>query len=248
MVTFWKVINKVIEESDVILEILDARYPEKTRNLEIENKVKRAGKKLVYVLNKCDLAPHNIINKAKNSLKPCVFVSATDKLGTKILKETILRAANFPSHPIRVGIVGYPNTGKSSLINALGGHGKAKASAESGYTKGEQMIRISQKIKLIDTPGVIPYKEKDEAKHALIGSTDFSKVKDAEDAVYKLMKVYKKEISEHYNAKDDEIDAILEEISIKYNNLKKGGVPHIDKTARMILKDWQRGVIKQQHN
>ena len=64
MVTFWKVINKVIEESDVILEILDARYPDKTRNLEIENKVKKAGKKLVYVLNKCDLAPHYIINKA----------------------------------------------------------------------------------------------------------------------------------------------------------------------------------------
>ncbi|MFH1638684.1 MAG: GTPase [Candidatus Woesearchaeota archaeon] len=236
---FWEIVNSVISKSDIILEVLDARFPYETRNEEIEAKVRKSQKTILYIFNKCDLVEKRELEKLK--LKPSVFISATKHLGTSILMKSLARLA--AKKKVVIGVVGYPNTGKSSVINALKGRSSASSSPQSGHTKGEQLIKISKNIYLIDTPGVLPYKEKDEVKHSLIGSLDFSRVKDPEDTVLKIIQKYSRAIEKHYGVRHDAPEEVLENIAVKKNNLKKGGKPDIKTTATAILRDIQRGKL-----
>ncbi|MBT4174157.1 GTPase RsgA [archaeon] len=238
MKPFWPAVNKVIKYSNIIIEVLDARFPELTRNQEIEDKIKR--KKLILVLNKCDLVDKKEVEawaKEHNAL----FVSATKRLGTTMLKRKIISLSKGKT---TVGVLGYPNTGKSSIINVLAGRRAAKTSPQSGYTKGRQLIRMSPNIYLFDTPGVLPYKEKDELKHSLTSTKDFTKVKDPETVAFELIKLKKTTIQKFYKLESDDPEELLEELGQKLGKLKKGGKVNFDATARIILKDWQRGKIK----
>ncbi|MBN2457885.1 50S ribosome-binding GTPase [Candidatus Woesearchaeota archaeon] len=242
MANFWKIVNEVIKEADVVLEVVDARLPLESRNPEIEDKIIKSEKKLVVVLNKCDLVDKRQMDRIKREIKNSVFVSATKMLGTTILKKRIIELGRGES--ITVGVVGYPNTGKSSVINALAGRSKASTSSQSGHTRGRQLIRAGGKIVLIDTPGVIPFKEKDEFKHALIATTDFSKVSDPEDIAVRLIAAMEGVIERHYNVKEHkDPEEALEDIAKKKNMLKKGCVPDTLAAAREIIKDWQNGRI-----
>lgn len=245
MGNFWDSIKRVFREADIILEVLDARFVEETRNVEIEQKVRYNHKKLIYVLNKCDLVEDmKTLREWKKKLSPCVFVSATDHLGTRILKETIIKTADAKKNKIVVGVLGYPNTGKSSLINALGGHGKAGTSPRSGHTKGTQYVRISQRIKLIDAPGVFSHREKKGEQHTMIGAVDFNKTDDPEYAFYSIYEKYPALILTYYQVEsDDDPDAILEQIAEKNNLYLKGKTPDTQRAARMVIQDWQTGKI-----
>ncbi|MBI2669506.1 50S ribosome-binding GTPase [Candidatus Woesearchaeota archaeon] len=239
MPNFWKAVNQVLTRSDLIIEVLDARMIEQTRNRELEHKIGKFGKKLLFVLNKCDLVKKELLEKSKQELQPSVFISSTEKLGTTILKKKILEISH--GEPITVGIVGYPNVGKSSLINALAGRKAARTSAVSGFTRGLQKIRVDKKILLLDTPGVFPYQEKDEEKHAFTGAKDYAKIKDPEVEALRFIEKEKKMILRHYGVDGDDPEEILEAIGRKYQRLQKGGLVDVETTARMIFKDWQTG-------
>src|SRR3972149_5914277 len=144
---FWIMVNKVIAEADVLLLVLDARMVEETRNDEIESKVKEAGKPLIYVLNKCDLVDKHVMEQYKRKLPNSVFISAKDHLGTTMLRMKIMVAASrMGLSRVNVGVLGYPNVGKSSVINALKGKGSAKTSSMSGQTRHIKKIRSSKII------------------------------------------------------------------------------------------------------
>lgn len=248
MANFWNLVNKVIDRADVLLLLLDARMVEGTRNLEIEDKVRQNNKPLIYVITKSDLADKDETEKYKKVLKPCVFVSSILHHGTTLLRERILieaAKAKIPYDTIKVGILGYPNVGKSTLINALAGRKAAPTSCMSGYTTGLQNVRADSRIMLIDTPGVIPYKEKDLAKHAAIGTKDYTKIKDPEVAVIDMMKEFPGKIEKHFGVKiKDDMQETLEDIAIKKRLVLKGNEPDIERMCRTILKEWQQGKIK----
>lgn len=248
MPDFWKVVNQVINDADILLLILDARLIPETRNIEIEHKVKRLNKPLIYVITKCDLVKDKkTLEQSKKTLDPSVFVSAKEHLGTSLLREKIFieaKKAKLHSHNIHVGVLGYPNVGKSSLINALKGKRSAKTSILSGYTKGLQKLRAG-KIILLDTPGVIPYHEKDFLKHASIGTMDFTQVKEPDIVVMHLMERFPGKIEKHYQVKIlEDKEETIENIARKQNIMKKGGQPDLMRMATEILKDWQKGAIK----
>lgn len=243
MVDFWGRVNKVIKNADIILEVLDARMIGKTRNPEIERKIEKYGKRIIYVINKCDLADRKTIDQAHKELQPSVFVSSTQRLGTTLLKKKILEISR--GEPTVVGVVGYPNVGKSSVINGISGRKSARTSCSSGFTHGIQKVKVSDKITLLDTPGVFPDKEKNEEKHAFTGAIDYSKVKEPAMVVLRLITENTLDICQYYGVQEKEDpEEILEEIGIKANKLLPGGIVDEDTVSRMILKDWQTGKIK----
>ncbi len=246
MANFWRHVNQVIQKSDLIIEVLDARMVEQTRNKEIEAKITRSGKKLLYVLNKCDLMGKPEMKTAADKLYPSIFISSTNKLGTTVLKKKIMELAK--GKKVTVGIVGYPNVGKSSLINALSGRHAARTSASSGFTRGIQKVVVGPKIILLDTPGVFPDKEKDELKHGATGAIDFAKLKDPEAVALNLIEENKEPIGGFYGVEEGEAEEMLEAIGRIKHKLSAGNVVNLDTASRMVLKDWQRGKISRSNH
>ena len=239
-------VYEVIEKADVILEILDARFITQTRNPLVEEKIKKEGKILIHVINKCDFLPKKRMEQEKRKLENAVFVSASQHLGTRVLKEKIYILAKRKGikEPL-VGVVGYPNVGKSSLINALRGGKAAPTSSESGYTKALQKIRISKDIMMLDTPGVMPKSEQNPISLVLIAAKNPTQLEDPDLAVFKLMEDHPGMVEEFYGVDlQEEQEAVLEAIAMKLHLIKKGNKPDYERAARKILYDWQQGKIQ----
>ena len=247
-------IDQVINEADVILEILDARFIEKTRNIEIEQKVKNAGKILIYIFNKSDLVD---IDKAKieedyGELKPNLFFSSKNRKGSATLRRLIkMQVKKIKKDVVNIGIIGYPNTGKSSLANILIGRAVSRTSSEAGFTKGIQKIKISNGVYLIDTPGIIPVSEKTYgnrkllAKHSKIGAITWYKAKDPDVIVFEIMKEYPGVLEAHYKIDaNGDVEALIEQLGRRSNYLKKGNEVDEDRTSKHILREWQEGKIR----
>ena len=248
------IINRVIEEADIILEVLDSRFIKKTRNFEIEKKAKKLGKIIIYIFNKSDLIN---INKIKldmelERLKPNLFLSSKERRGYANLKKIIkIESKKLKQEFVNIGVVGYPNTGKSSLINLLTRKSAVKTSSEAGYTKGMQKIKLSKGLYLIDTPGIIPILEKSSTsiknlvKHSQIGAVTWDKAKDPELVVDRLMKEYPGVLEKYYKIKAKmDSEFLIENLGKKLNYLKKGNLVDEVRTAKQILKDWQEGKIR----
>lgn len=234
--SFWDAVNNVIRESDVIIEVLDARFPDDTRNVELEDKARAAGKKLIVVLNKSDLT--------KDRTGKGIYVSTTRETGLGDLRRAIKEILDPNKERNVIGVVGYPNVGKSSILNALSEREAARTSPESGFTRGKQLVKIKKGLYLLDTPGVIPYMERDKAKHALTSTIDYSKIKNHENAVLDIIEQFPDKIKRHYHVKGEDPEEILENIAKKLNKYKKGGVLDTGNAAKTLLMEWQRGRIK----
>ncbi len=245
---YWKRVQSVVEESDLLLEIIDARFPISTRNRRVEKEIKKQGKKLALVLNKADLVSGKQVKESKKILGKrftVVFVSVKTRKGIGRLRELVATIAG--EKRLRIGVIGYPNTGKSSIINALTGKKRAKVSPTAGYTKGEQWIRVSGKIQMVDTPGVIPFEKMDEGELALLNAKTPEQLKDplaaGEKVVEFFQKNYPEKFLEAFGVKCGERDAeeVLEELAEKKGKLLKGGKPDLNNVSKWLLKEWQRG-------
>ncbi|MBI2545986.1 50S ribosome-binding GTPase [Candidatus Woesearchaeota archaeon] len=237
MAGYWNIVNKVIAQSDVILLILDARMPEDTRHAEVEDKVRKAGKKLMYVYNKADLAPENPFMR----YKPAVLVSSTKRWGGTKLYRKILELSKGKA--CKVGVVGYPNVGKSSVINLIKGKASAKVSSVAGMTRGVQWFKTG-KVWLLDTPGVIPYDEKNVAKHVMIGTKNPHELRDPDVFAMEFIEHNPDLIEQHYGiTADGDSYEILERLAAKQKLFIRGGKPDIERMSRKLLQDWQRGKL-----
>jgi hypothetical protein len=251
--------DKIVQMSDIILEVLDARFIQETRNVESEEQITKLGKKIIYVFNKSDLVDvKRMKSKEVISLTPKVFVSCITKKGGKELRNKIKITSYRIETPvdvrmkkITVGIIGYPNTGKSSLINLLVGKPAAGVGADAGFTHGIQKVSLTTNIVLLDSPGVISKKDYSPSnpiaisKHAKVGARSYSQIKNPEIVVSEIMKEFPLVFDKFYNIdseKDSEI--LLEKLGRKKGILKKGNEVDEDRTARLILKDWQEGKIR----
>jgi len=243
MANFWKIVDRVIDQADIILMVVDARMVDKTRNIEIERKVMAAGKTLITVINKADLVDIEELKELKTKLAPCVFVSARKFYGITILRHLILEKSK--GEAVIVGVVGYPNTGKSSVINALKGRSSAGVSPISGFTKGKQNIKVDNKILVIDTPGVLAEDDVNSSSESALRASS-TKVDDPEMVVFDLIKKFKLEIMIFYDIEGSFSDEeeLLEAIANKLNRKRSGGIPDTETTAKIILQDWQKGRIQ----
>ncbi|PKY07584.1 hypothetical protein P168DRAFT_248733 [Aspergillus campestris IBT 28561] len=181
---FDKVFKQVVEAADVVLYVLDARDPEGTRSKEVEREVVAAAggnKRLILILNKIDLVPPPVLKAWLVHLRryfPTLPLKASNgtanahsfdhkQLTVKGTSETLFRALkSYAQHKqlkraVSVGVIGYPNVGKSSVINALtarlnkGSSNACPTGAEAGVTTSLRDVKLDSKLKLIDSPGIV---------------------------------------------------------------------------------------------
>ncbi len=255
---FPKIVSEMIEKCEIILEVLDARFIEETRNPELENAIKEKGSKIIYILNKSDLVDtENAKNKAESlKLYPFVLISAASRRGSSNLRERIkIEAKKLENEhkKTNIGVIGYPNTGKSSIINMLIGRNVARTAPEAGFTKGIQKLKLDYDTFLLDTPGVIPdkkYSMSDLSKMSAqtkISARNWDKIKEPEFAVHELMKEYPEVMEKFYNIDaGGDSEKLIEKLGKRKNFKLKGNEIDIDRTARFILKDWQLGRVRLQ--
>lgn len=246
---FWTVVTHIVRTSDVMLEVLDARFPEISRNRKLEQYAKQLGKHVILVFNKTDILSQHTLQKLKDRKHSfdSVFISSKESKGMNDLIKLI--KMKLKKSRVKVAIIGYPNTGKSTLINRLSKKGRAKTSSESGFTKGLQLIAGRSDLMLVDTPGVVPYESRDETKLGLMSGISPQKLKEPDMVAYELLKIFKEnnpeELEKCYgiNPEGDE-EEMLEEIGKKSNMLLKKDVVDERRAAIKLLTDWHKGKIK----
>ena len=251
---FWYQVQKAIQGSDIVAEALDARLPELSRSADIEQLALRFNKPLIFIVNKCDLISKERRFEIQKYLgKQAVCVSGKKNLGMRKLKEALIIAGKKHNQNIKspvVCVVGYPNVGKSSIINALAKRARAHVSPNAGTTRGIQWIKVGSVLRVIDSPGVMPIEENDEARIALLSARDPEKLKRPELAAINIIrfleKNYPKLLMKHYNLNleetSDESD-VLTAIARHKHLILKGNEPDIRRASIQLIRDWQRGTI-----
>lgn len=250
----WGELYKVIDSSDVVVQVLDARDPQGTRCYHLEKHLKEncKHKHMVLLLNKCDLIPAwatkgwlRVLSKEYPTL--AFHASITKPFGKGSLLSVLRQFARLKSdkQAISVGFVGYPNVGKSSVINTLRTKNVCKVAPIPGETKVWQYITLTKRIFLIDCPGVVYHNNDSETDIVLKGVVRVANLQDAAEHIGEVLKRVKKEHLERaYKIKDweDENDFLVKLCKLT-GKLLKGGEPDLMTAAKMVLYDWQRGKI-----
>ena len=170
------------------------------------------------------------------------------------------RAAHL-KHNLSVGVIGFPNTGKSSVINALtrrlGQGDKVVTGAEAGLTRESRQIKLDNAITLIDSPGIVfPNETSDQTCLILLNVLPPSAVLDVRPAIDEILRRLGNagmlsELSKFYGIHDislseycDNTTDFLVQVARKRGRLGRGGVPLLDSAGRIVLNDWTSGKLK----
>ena len=243
---------------DAVIEVIDARLPLSSSYDNITGLL--GDKPRLLLLNKADLVNSAELEKflklleeklgfpvlksdAKNSKDLNLIVKKAVELSEPriqaLMKKGLLR------RPARVMVVGMPNVGKSSIINKLTKSSKTKIGAKAGVTRQQQWVRINPLLDLLDTPGIIPMKQEDQArakKLAFVNAVSenaYSNEIVAKELLILLNEKYPQIVKDFY--KVDELS--LDSIAKSRNWIVSGSKPDIERTAVYVLRDFREGRI-----
>lgn len=262
-------IQEKLKLIDIAIELLDARVPISSRNPMIDDVLQ--GKPRLIILNKSDLSDPRMNEQWKQYFEheghTCAIVDSSTGTGInqisvltkEILKEKIDRqiAKGMRPRPIRSLIVGIPNVGKSTLINRLAGRNVAITGDKPGVTKGQQWIKTSNDLELLDTPGILWPKFDDQMvgyRLAITGAIR-EQILNLDDIGYNAVKIlcerYWDTLAERFDLDEPpsdlennmEIVRIMEEIGRKRGCLVSGGQIDLEKTSGIILRELRSGKL-----
>ncbi|EGN93607.1 hypothetical protein SERLA73DRAFT_63866 [Serpula lacrymans var. lacrymans S7.3] len=254
---------KVIDSSDVILHILDARDPLGTicESVLEYMKKEKAHKQVVLVINKCDLVPNWVTARYIKHLTPryptiAFHASPNHSFGKGSLIQLLRQFSQLHSDKkqISVGFVGYPNVGKSSVINTLKSGKVCRVAPIPGETKVWQYITLTRRIYLIDCPGIVPTSAHDsETSTVLKGVVRVEALPTPSDHIPALMERVKPlYLARTYGVvlpdpKDPSSmwkpEEFLDKLARMKGRLLKGGEPDVESVSKIVLSDWVRGRI-----
>ncbi|KAE8233918.1 hypothetical protein CF326_g1032 [Tilletia indica] len=259
----WGELYKVIDSSDVVMHVLDVRDPMGTRCRSVEKHIKeeKPHKHLVFVLNKVDLVPTwvtarwvRILSKEYPTIAFHASINNSFGKGSLIQLLRQFSVLHSDKKQISVGFVGYPNTGKSSIINTLKKKQVCKTAPIPGETKVWQYIALMRRIYLVDCPGIVPVSARDsETGTVLKGVVRVENLESPSEHIPALLRRVKPEyLRRTYvlpSEKDDggrstrESEVFLTHIARRTGKLLRGGEPDLETCAKMVLNDWIRGKI-----
>ena len=253
-------LRKSLKSADVIFEILDARIPFSSRDERIDLITREKPK--IVVLNKCDLSDDESdrkwIDHYVKAGSASVMVSAVQGDGIKELTKMahgVLKTKTGKLHDIRgrekavtAMVVGIPNVGKSTLINAIAGKKKAKIANKPGVTKVKQRVTTHRQLELLDTPGILWPKENEETFEslALIGAIK-DEVLDLETLSVSLLKKLVSYAPENLERRyqidihDQSPLEILDHIAMKRGCLRKNKIIDYLRVSHIVLGDFRKG-------
>ena len=281
---YMKELKEIVENSDIILEVLDARDPEgcRCREMELEILAKNGDKKIILVLNKIDLVPIEVVQLWKKKLSrefACVLFKANTQSQNKDYGQTKLFNSSVKDKKamvtellnssksvgpdklleliknysktegvktaVAVGVIGFPNVGKSSIINSMKKKRAVGVSSTAGYTTHLQEVEIDSKVKIIDSPGVILSKE-DEVTLVLRNQINASEVKDPITPIERMLNLVNKDdlLLQYKIADYKDARGFLLNVAKSRGKYIKGGVPNLEEAARVVIGDWSHGKIR----
>lgn len=250
----WNELHKVIDSSDILVNVLDARDPMGTRCYQVEEFLKKEKpfKHIVYVLNKVDLVPVWVTQKwvaILSAIHPALAFHASimNPFGKGALINLLRQFSKLhcDKKQISIGFIGYPNVGKSSIINTLRAKKVCKVAPIAGETKVWQYVTLMKRIYLVDCPGVVYPTGSTPTDCVLKGVVRVENIKTPEDYIEPMLERVKKEyIQKTYDIFEwTDHEDFLTQFARKSGRLLKGGDPDLSTSAKMILNDWQRGCI-----
>ena len=255
-----RMMQENIKLIDLVIELVDARIPVSSRNPDIDELGKNKAR--LILLNKSDLAEERCNDAWMEYFKKkgysVVKVNSKKGGGIKSIHGVIQEACKekierdrkrgILNRPVRAMVVGIPNVGKSTFINALAGKACAKTGNKPGVTKGKQWIRLNKNVELLDTPGILWPKFEDQSvglKLAYIGSIK-DEILNTEELAAKLCEFlndkYSGILGEKYDIEEsDDGFAMLQEIAKSRHCLVKGNEYDTEKAAKLMLDDFRNG-------
>ncbi|MFX0122915.1 MAG: GTPase [Candidatus Hodarchaeota archaeon] len=242
---------ELIKNCDLVLEVIDGRLPSLSRVASIENHLQKRNIPLIIVLNKCDLVPKHICEHTKKIISqefPTVYISARKRQGTKILRKKIVKYAQ-KKKDILISVVGIPNTGKSSLLNILRGKHVAPTGLKPGVTRHLQTIRITQKILMYDTPGVIPFDHPDLELQVFMGAVSIDNLEDPlKTSFYFIDRIrnhYSEGFIQRYKIPSLSMnnEAIINHIAQQRRMILKGAQPNLMEAAKVLMRELTAGLF-----
>lgn len=247
---------------DLVIELLDARIPLSSRNPDIDDLGKNKAR--LVLLNKSDLADETDNNKwiqyFKNKGIIALKINSKNKQGIKEINNAVQIACKekierdkkrgIINRPVRAMVVGIPNVGKSTFINAYAGRAAAKTGNKPGVTKGKQWIKLNKNLELLDTPGILwpKFDNQTIGMHlAFIGSIN-DNILDVTELAYQLVKLlattYPKVVVERYKIEghEDPLQVMYQVAEVRGCKLK-GNQADLEKTSKIIMDDFRAGKL-----
>ena len=257
--------KRMMEENikliDLIVEVVDARIPMSSRNPDIDDLGKNKARLLL--LNKSDLADQKKTEEWSSFFQKKGFyvlkLNSKTGAGVKEVLPVVMEACRekierdrrrgIKNRPIRAMVVGIPNVGKSTFINAFAGKACTKTGNKPGVTKGKQWIRINKNIELLDTPGILWPKFEDQqvgARLAMVGSIK-DEILNLEELSLQLLECLSKDypglLEERYGIEESDPLPMLEQIAENRKCIQKGGQLDYSKAPNIILEEFRNGKI-----
>lgn len=255
-----RMMQENIKLIDLVIELVDARIPVSSRNPEIDDLGKNKAR--LILLNKSDLAEDKWNDAWAEYFKgkgySVVKVNSKKGGGIKSIQGVIQEACKekierdrkrgILNRPVRAMVVGIPNVGKSTFINALAGKACTKTGNKPGVTKGKQWIRLNKNVELLDTPGILWPKFEDQTvglRLAFIGSIK-DEILNTEELAMELIGFLKQSypgiLEEKYQIEESEDHfACLRNIAESRHCLVKGSELDTEKAARLMMDDFRNG-------
>ena len=247
---------------DLMIELVDARIPTSSRNPDIDEIGK--NKSRLIILNKSDLADEtaNKIWMEYFQKKGFYAVEVNSRSGAGVRSiQSVVREAcrekierdrkrGILNRPVRAMVVGIPNVGKSTFINAFAGKACTKTGNKPGVTKGKQWIRLGKGVEMLDTPGILWPKFEDQQVGlllALIGSIKDETLLTEELAVELiglLRQLYPGTLQNRFGIEETgENFSLLQEICIRRRCFTKGEEPDLRKASAMLMEEFRNGKL-----